>query len=96
MDKKISQIITDVCHREGIEYRSINPNFIELCTDAKRLGECYMTILSLIDEIDDILCKHKIKQEFKEKIENELKGLSDLKHDLTGLAQRIIMEEKYK
>jgi len=93
MDKNISQIIQDVCKKEGIEYQSINPNYTDFCNDAKRLGEIYLEINSLIDELDFIFNRHKIENKIRFKLEEDLKNLYSIEHDLLRLANKIKKED---
>ena len=93
MDKKISHIIAEACKKEGIQYKSCNPDYVYFAEDAAKLGEYCQTILILIDKIDVILSKHKITSEFRDKINKEIADLNILEHDLIKFAQAI-KEEK--
>ena len=88
-DKKISHVIMEACKQEKIDYKSINPNYVSYCEDATKLGEYCTEILALIDKIDNILEKHQIKAEFKEKISKEVSDLHTLEHDLIKLAYQL-------
>lgn len=77
------------CKELGIDYKSINPNYVSYCEDATKLGEYSTEILSLIDKIDNILEKHQIKAEFKNKICKEVINLHALEHDLIKLAYQL-------
>ena len=92
MDKNISQIIQDACKKEGINYTSCNPNYHIFCNDAKRLGEIYLEINSLIDELDFIFNRHKIENKIRFKLEEDLKNLYSIEHDLLKLANKIKKE----
>lgn len=86
---KISLLIEQICKKYDINYLSHNPDKIQFCANAVKLGECCQTILVMIDEIDIILNKHQIKAEFKEKIIREIDVLHNLEHDLVKLSQEL-------
>lgn len=88
-DKKISHLIMETCKQEGIDYKSINPNYSNFCEDATKLGEYCTEILALIDKIDNILEKHQIRVEIKEKITKEVRDLHTLERDLIKLAYQL-------
>jgi len=93
MEKKISHLIVEQCKTLGIPYKSCNPDYVYFAEDAAKLGEYCQTILSLIDKIDIILCKHNITSEFRDKINKEIADLNILEHDLIKLATEIKNEE---
>jgi tRNA(Ile)-lysidine synthase TilS/MesJ len=89
MDKNISATIVETCKKLGIPYKSCNSNYVEFYNDAKRLGEIYLELNSLTDELENILNRHKIDHNIKDRIEQELNQLHNLDHELIKLAYKI-------
>jgi hypothetical protein len=94
MTKNISAIITEIAKKEGIDYQSINPVFIEFYNDAKRIGEIIREFESLIDELDCILARHKIGNGIKKQMEIDIREFWKIHHDLKDLAIKIQKENK--
>lgn len=91
---KISLLIEQICQKCNIKYISKNPDKITVCSDAAKLGEIILEIETLIDKLHIILDRHKIENEIKSKIEEDLFSLHSIDHDLIKLAKKLIQEEK--
>ena len=70
MTRSISQIIVEVCKKEGIVYSSINPDYVIFTNDAVRIGEIVKIIQGAIDELDCIFSRHKVNNKVKKDIED--------------------------
>ena len=69
MDKRISLTITEVCQKLGISYESVNPNYLSMLNDAKRLGEIFRDLKIIAGDLEAIAERHQID------------GLGTLLHD---------------
>jgi len=89
LNKKISRLIEEACHKEGIDYKS---NHI-FCLDAQRLGEIWLEIESFADELNIIADRHKLES-IKNLLHDDLELISKLEHDLCNVALKIKEEQK--
>jgi len=94
MDKHISDIIVQACKKEGIDYKSINPNYVRFCNDAKRLGQIIFELNALTDELESIFKRHNIDNGEERLFEADIKKLHDIDHDLVKLATKIQKENE--
>jgi nicotinamide mononucleotide adenylyltransferase len=93
MDKNISHIIDESCKKCGIDYKSINPNYITFTNDAQQLIQLYKDLQQIADKLIDISERHNIP-ELKEMIKFDIDQIDAVDHDLIRLAQKIKEEEK--
>jgi len=89
MDKRISLTITEVCQKLGIDYSSINPNYLQMINDAKRLGEIIFEINCLVGDLDAIFIRHNIDLNFKQTLQKDLELLHNIDHDLIKLSKKV-------
>ena len=94
MTKKISILITEIAKEKGIDYSSVNSEVVQLYKDASRIGEIVTEFESLIDELDFILNRHKIRNGIKKQMEEDFKLLHSVDHDLIKIARKIRKEKK--
>jgi len=87
MDKNISDAIVQTCKKYGIDYKSSNPNYIEFCNDAKRLGELYLQLKIIAGELKIIGDRHNIAG-LANMLKDDIKALETVEHDIIKLAKR--------
>jgi len=91
MHRNISRIISDVCKKEGIDYKSGHLLF----ADSARIGEIILELGSISDEVSKIGERHNIIG-IQKLLEDDLKIIGELEHSLRNLAQKIKHEKKTK
>ena len=91
MSKDISVIITTICKELGIDYQSCNQEYITFYNDAKRLGEIYLELNALSDELNEILLRHEING-LTQLLKDDLETLHKIDHDLIRFANKIKKE----
>ncbi len=89
MHRNISRFITEVCKKEGIDYKS--PHL--LYADAARLGEICLELGSLQDEIDCICSRHNINGNNKT-LHDDREAIKKIEHDILAIAEKIKREKK--
>ena len=92
MDKQISHLITESCKKYGIDYKSINPNYVTFSNDAQLLGQLYRDLLEIVDKLQEIGERHNIEG-LKKILSKDIYDLCNIDHDLIHLAN-VIREEK--
>jgi tRNA G26 N,N-dimethylase Trm1 len=93
MDKNISHIIDESCKKCGIDYKSINPNYITFTNDAQQLVQLYKDLLQIAGKLGEIAQRHDICG-LGVVIEKEILKINAIDHDLIRLASKIRKEEK--
>ncbi len=93
MDKQISNLISEACKKEGIVYKSCNPNYIVFTNDAQQLVQLYKDLQQVIAKLVEISERHDIP-ELKEMIKFDIDQINAVDHDLIRLTQKIQEEEK--
>lgn len=93
MDKNISNLVVESCKKCGIQYSSINPNYVTFTTDAQLLVQLYKDLKQIIDKLDDISSRHDIP-ELKEMIKFDIDQIEAIDHDLIRLSTKIREKEK--
>ncbi len=93
MDKNISNIISETCKKEGINYKSCNPNYIYFHSDAQQLVQLYRDLQQIIGKLYEISERHDIP-ELKEMINVDIENLCRIDHDLVKLATKMKEESK--
>ena len=91
---RISLIIDNACKKNGIEYKSINPHYLEQLRDAERLFEIYLQIKAMISELKEIGERHKING-LIEIFNVDIHKLEDIDHDIIKLVKNM-REEKHE
>ena len=92
MDKNISHIVTESCKKCGIEYKSVNPNYVEFTNDAQQLVQLYKDIQQIVYKLDEISLRHNIPA-LKEMIKFDIDQLNAIDHDLVRMSSKIIEAE---
>ena len=93
MDKNISHLITESCKKCGIDYKSVNPNFINFTNDAQQLVQLYKDLQQIAAKLVEISERHNIPA-LKEMIKFDVDQINAIDHDLIRLANKIKEEEK--
>jgi len=93
MDKNISHLITESCKKCGIDYKSVNPNFINFTNDAQQLVQLYKDLQQIAGKLIEISERHNIPA-LKEMIKFDVDQINAIDHDLIRLANKIKEEEK--
>ena len=85
---KISLIIDSICKDLGINYSSVNPHYVTLQEDAKRLSEIYLQLKITIEDIREIEDRHNING-LKEKFDELIKELDIADHEVIRLSKQL-------
>lgn len=88
MDKAISNNIVEVCKELGIDYKSVNPNFINFSNDAQRLAQLYRDLMEIAAKLQEIADRHDVP-ELKELMQIDVAVLEKVDHDLVKLARKL-------
>jgi hypothetical protein len=88
MDKRISLTIAEVCQKLGIDYKSVNLNYLSMIDDAKRLGKIFRDLKIIAGDLEAIAERHKIDGLGKI-IHLGALQLEAIDHDIIRLAQKI-------
>jgi hypothetical protein len=87
--ERISLTISEVCTKLGIDYCTVNPHYLEMLNDAKRLGEIYRDLKIIAGDLEAIADRHQIDG-LKKIIHKEALEIEKIDHDLIKLANKII------
>jgi hypothetical protein len=93
MDKNISYNITEACKKCGIEYKSVNPNFVTFTNDAQLLGQLYKDLIEIAGKLGEISHRHD-NCGLNVELEKTIAKIGEIDHDLVKLATKILEEEK--
>lgn len=88
MDKRISLTIAEICAKLDIDYKSINPNYLQMIDDAKRLAEIYRDLKIIAGDLDAIADRNEIP-ELKNILHDDAAMIDKLDHEIIRVAQRI-------
>ena len=84
MDKNISHLVSESCKKNGIEYKSINPNYVIFTNDAQQLVQLYKDLQQIAAKLVEISEKHNIPE-----LKIDIFQLNSIDHDLIRLAQKL-------
>lgn len=90
--ERISHIITDVCNKLDINYCSINPDYTQLVKDAQRLGEIFLELKVIAEDLDDIVLRHKLDG-LSKLFEDDIQKIRNADHHLIKF-MNILTEER--
>jgi hypothetical protein len=93
LDKNISHIIDESCKKCGIEYKSINPNYVVFTNDAQRLVQLYKDLIHIAGQLGEIAQRHNICGLGAE-LNKAIDQINNADHELIRLATRIRKEEQ--
>mgnify|MGYP001320336006 CR=1 FL=1 len=93
MDKQISNLIIESCKKQGINYKSINPNYVTFTSDAQLLVQLYKDLQQIAGKLVEISERHNIPA-LKEMLKFDIDQIEAVDHDLVRLASKIREEEK--
>lgn len=88
MDKRISLTITEICQKLGIDYHSINPNYLLMINDAKRLGEIYRELKEIAGDLTAIAERHDVGG-LKDLLLDDADAIEKIDHEIIRMAQKI-------
>lgn len=88
MGKNISNIISDICRKNGIDYLSPNPELNPHYVDAKRLKEIYLQLKCISADLIEIGERYNLES-FKTILEDDINKIDNCSHDLVILAKKI-------
>jgi hypothetical protein len=91
-DKRISLTITEVCHKLGIDYESINPVHSQLINDAKRLAEIFLDLKIIAGDLEAIAERHEIDG-LKGLLHDDALAIEKIEHEIIKMAKKIKDEE---
>ena len=86
--KRISLTIAEICTKLGINYSSINPYYLQMMNDAKRLAEIYMDLKIIAGDLQAIAERHKIDG-LKNLIQRDAFAIDKIDHEVIKIAKRI-------
>jgi hypothetical protein len=89
--EKISLTISEVCAKLGVDYCSVNPHYLEMIDDAKRLGEIFRDLKIIAGELEAIAERHQVDG-LTDIIHQDALDLETIDHDIIRLAQKIRQE----
>lgn len=84
----ISLLISEVCHKQGIVYHSINEKAIDTFKDAKTLAQLYLDLKIIIGGLQEIAEKHSIDG-LSNLLLDDIEKLESIDHDIVRMARRI-------
>jgi hypothetical protein len=82
--KRISFLISETCHKFGIDYR---PGNQVIFNDAKRLGQIYLELKIIAGDLAAIADRHKIPE--LKLIHDSLAKIEKIEHDIIKLAKKL-------
>jgi len=88
MDKRISLTIAEVCQKLGIDYKSVNPNYLSMIDDAKRMGEIYRELKEIAGDLTAIAERHNIEG-LKDLLLDDANTIDKIDHEIIKMAQKI-------
>jgi hypothetical protein len=88
MDKNISHVIMECCKKEGIDYHSINPNYVEFTNVVQDFIQVDRDLRTIEDKLRIIEEKYKIKGLTKI-ITKAIIKLAKLDHEIIRFAIKI-------
>jgi len=86
--ERISLTIGEVCAKLGIDYCTVNPHYLEMINDAKRLGEIYVDLKIIAGDLEAIADRHQIDG-LKNIIHKKVLEIDKIDHDLIKLANKL-------
>jgi hypothetical protein len=86
--KRISITIAEICQKLGIDYSSVNPHYIQMIDDAKRLGEIFRDLKIIAGDLEAIAERHQVDG-LKDIIHQDALDLETIDHDIIRLAKKI-------
>jgi hypothetical protein len=86
--ERISLTIGEVCAKLGIDYCTVNPHYLEMINDAKRLGEIFRDLKIIAGDLEAIAERHQIDG-LKDIIHQDALDLETIDHDIIRLAKKI-------
>jgi hypothetical protein len=86
--ERISLTIGEVCTKLGIDYCTVNPHYLEMINDAKRLGEIFRDLKIIAGDLEAIAERHQIDG-LKDVIHQDVLDLETIDHDIIRLAKKI-------
>jgi L-2-hydroxyglutarate oxidase LhgO len=92
MDKAISNNIVEVCKEYGIDYKSINPNYVNFTNDAQRLVQLYKDLQQIEAKLLEIAERNDIP-ELKTLMRLDVESLAKIDHDLVRFARKLKEKE---
>jgi len=86
--ERISLTIGEICAKLGIDYCTVNPHYLEMLNDAKRLGEIFRDLKIIAGDLEAIAERHQING-LTEIIHQDALDLETIDHDIIRLAKKI-------
>ena len=85
---RISATVCQVCKQLGIDYHSINPQYVTLIEDATRLGAIYRQLKEIIGDLKEIEDRHQVNG-LSKLLDDDILALDKIDHDIIRLAQKL-------
>jgi len=86
--ERISLTIGEVCAKLGIDYCTINPHYLEMINDAKRLGEIFRDLKIIAGDLEAIAERHQIDG-LRNLIYKNVLEIETIDHDIVKLARQL-------
>jgi hypothetical protein len=86
--ERISLTIGEICTKLGINYCSINPHYLEMINDAKRLGEIIINLKIIAGDPEAIADRHQIDG-LKNLIHEDALKIEEIDHEIIRIAKQI-------
>lgn len=91
--ERISLTIGEICAKLGIDYCTVNPHYLEMINDAKRLGEIFRDLKIIAGDLEAIAERHDIDG-LRNLIHEDALKIDQIDHEIVKIAQKIKEEEK--
>lgn len=89
--KRISLTISEICQKLNIDYQSVNPHYLQMINDAKRLGEIYRDLKIIAGDLQAIAERHNIDG-LQNLLYDDAITIEKIDHELIKIAQKIYQE----
>ena len=89
----ISLMINSICRKFGIKYESTNPYYVTLIEDAQRLGQIFLNLKIIADDLEEIEKRYNLNG-ISKLFDDDINTLRTIDHDLIKIMNEI--HEKVK
>lgn len=86
--ERISITIGEICAKLGIDYCTVNPHYLQMINDAKRLGEIIRDLKIIAGDLEAIADRHDIDG-LKNLIHEDALQIEKIDHEIVKLAKQI-------
>jgi hypothetical protein len=86
--ERISLTIGEVCVKLGIDYCTVNPHYLEMVNDAKRIGEIFVDLKIIAGDLEAIADRHKIDG-LRNLIHRDALEIEKIDHEIIKIAKKL-------